>query len=203
MNILAFDCAGMGGEIALSVNRNCATASLAQGEQATLLLPTIHRLLADAGLRYADLSAIVTTVGPGSFTGVRIGLAAVHGLVLAANIPLKCVTTLAALAWEAVLNGEAEPFTVAIRAGKGELYAQEFSPHAHAPRALSEIFLVPETHADWRLPRAAYTQVNAGVLCRIADHLPLSTLADAMPLYIRPPDAAIPKPHAWLVSPRD
>ncbi len=66
------------------------------------LLPLARRLLADAGLRPAELDLIVCSLGPGSFTGIRIGLAAVKGLAFAARpggVHLCGVSTLEGLAW--------------------------------------------------------------------------------------------------------
>ncbi|MEO9830291.1 MAG: tRNA (adenosine(37)-N6)-threonylcarbamoyltransferase complex dimerization subunit type 1 TsaB, partial [Nitratireductor sp.] len=68
---------------------------------AEALIPVMAGALAAAGCDYSDLGAIAVAAGPGSFTGVRIGVAAARGLALALDIPATGVTTLAALAHDA------------------------------------------------------------------------------------------------------
>ncbi len=200
--ILAYDCACAGASIALRVNGNTHARAIGQSAQATELVPTIDALLREYGVAYTDLSAIVTTVGPGSFTGVRIGLAALHGFVLVANIPVKLLTTLEAMAWQAAAREHApETFYITLRAGKGEVYAQAFTREATTPRAQGDIFLAPEDTSDWdRSCIADISAPDAVVMATIAEHLPLATLAQALPVYIRPPDAVVGAGYAWLAA---
>jgi tRNA threonylcarbamoyladenosine biosynthesis protein TsaB len=97
------------------------------------LLPLVEAARAEAGLAYADLDSIGVTVGPGSFTGIRVGLAAARGLALATGIRLVGVTTLAAVAQAAV---DAIPGLTAVMATidarRGELYCQRFDVAAGA-----------------------------------------------------------------------
>jgi tRNA threonylcarbamoyladenosine biosynthesis protein TsaB len=207
--ILAYDCACVGASIALLTQSTMHIRSIEQTNQATLLVPTIDALLSDHGLDYSELDCIVSTVGPGSFTGVRIGLAALHGFVLVSNAPIKLLTTLEAVAWQVATKGYApKKYYVALRAGKGEVYAQKFICNAHIPVAIDDTFLAPETKTDWDLPcfgNAVYAKSgnfisgpDATVMCDIAAQLPAATLADAAPLYIRAPDAIAAAPHPWL-----
>lgn len=199
--ILAFDTATTGATIALNVNGTITTRTLEQSKQAAELIPAIDALLSDANIAYADLAGIVTTVGPGSFTGVRIGLAALHGFALVHRTPIKIITTLEAMAHQV---NRADAFIICLRAGKGEVYAQKFV----AMKATGDIALYPEAKTDWDAPcfgnQLDTTDANyiagpdAAILCRIADQLPTVSLAEAMPLYIRPPDAAIGAPLPWL-----
>jgi len=67
---------------------------------AEALLPMIEAVLAEAGLRLDALDRLAVTVGPGSFAGTRVGLAAARGLALATGLPLVGVTTLEAVAFD-------------------------------------------------------------------------------------------------------
>ena len=212
--ILAFDTATRGASIALMANGNITTRAIGQTSQAAELIPAIDALLSEANVRYRDLACIVTTIGPGSFTGVRIGLAALHGFVLVNDTSIKTITTLEALAWQIARSANApDNCIIALRAGKGEVYAQQFrrgNDDAAILTPITEITLYPETKTDWSAPCFGnhppvddahfIAGPNAAILCQIADHLPTTTLADAMPLYIRPPDAIVGAPHAWLTA---
>jgi tRNA threonylcarbamoyladenosine biosynthesis protein TsaB len=84
------------------------------------LMPAIERLLADAGWTPADLTGLAVAVGPGSFTGLRIGLSAVKGLAVALGVPVAPVPTLDAMA--AGLPFSSLPVCPVIDARKGEVY---------------------------------------------------------------------------------
>ncbi len=207
--ILAFDCACVGGSVTLHVSGISHTHRLSQTKEAAELIPAIDALMKAHGVAYSALAALVTTVGPGSFTGVRIGLAALHGLALAHPTAIKTVTTLEAMAWAVSLQTHAPAdFFIALRAGKGEVYAQRFQRSDNTPITSGDITLVPETFTAWDAPcfgnhlpteDAFFLHgPDAAVLCAIAEHLPTTTLANAMPLYIRPPDAIAAAPYAWL-----
>jgi tRNA threonylcarbamoyladenosine biosynthesis protein TsaB len=85
------------------------------------LMPAIDRLLGDAGLGAPDLQALAVAVGPGSFTGLRIGLSAVKGLALALGIPVAAVPTLDAMAVS--LPFASLPVCPVLDARRGEVYA--------------------------------------------------------------------------------
>jgi tRNA threonylcarbamoyl adenosine modification protein YeaZ len=89
------------------------------------LLPAVERLLADAGRRATDLKGIVADVGPGSFTGTRVGVTAAKTLAMALEVPVFAVTSLRALA-EAAGGGRR---VLALRdAGRGRAYFAVFGP---------------------------------------------------------------------------
>ena len=69
-----------------------------------LLIPTIADVLAEAGMEYSDLDAVVTGVGPGPFTGLRVGMATASALADALSIPLHGVCTHDAIAYAAGLH---------------------------------------------------------------------------------------------------
>jgi tRNA threonylcarbamoyladenosine biosynthesis protein TsaB len=98
MTVLAFDCAISG--LAIAVARDGVGLAERREEgrgQAATLLPAIAATLQEAGVERQALSLIAVTIGPGSFTGVRVGLAAARGLALALGVPLAGITTTAAL----------------------------------------------------------------------------------------------------------
>jgi tRNA threonylcarbamoyladenosine biosynthesis protein TsaB len=98
MTVLAFDCAISGLAVAVVRDGACLAEHREVGRgQAATLLPAIAATLQEAGIDRRTLSLIAVTVGPGSFTGVRVGLAAARGLALALDVPLAGVTTTTAL----------------------------------------------------------------------------------------------------------
>ncbi len=94
------------------------------------LLGMIDEVMAAAGYDYDAIDHIAVCIGPGSFTGIRVGVAAARGFALALNKPIAGVTTLQAIAGDYAANA---PFAVAIKAGRGQAFAQCFgvdaSPH--------------------------------------------------------------------------
>ena len=98
------------------------------------LMPMIAEVMAESGLSFAGLDAIAVTCGPGTFTGVRTGIAAARGLALATGLPVLGITSLELLvrtfdATETATDA-AVPLTVCMAAGKGQLYAQAFGARA-------------------------------------------------------------------------
>jgi len=106
MTVLAFDCAVTGLDVAV-VRDGVVLAGLAESgrDQAARLLPAIETVLANASVDRRDVSLIAVTIGPGSFTGVRVGLAAARGLAVGLAVPLAGVTTTAVLLAQAA-SGE-------------------------------------------------------------------------------------------------
>lgn len=94
--------------------------------QSERLLPAIDRLLVDAGLALADLGGIGVAVGPGSFTGLRVGLATAKGLALGSGLAVIGVPSLDALAWQ--VPWPALPVLPLLDARRGELYGARFEP---------------------------------------------------------------------------
>lgn len=85
------------------------------------LMSTVDRVLKDTGIAVSALGGFAVAIGPGSFTGLRIGLAAVKGLALATGKPVAAVPTLEALAWN--LPYAAHPVCPLLDARKNEVYA--------------------------------------------------------------------------------
>jgi tRNA threonylcarbamoyl adenosine modification protein YeaZ len=143
--------------------------------QAERLMPLLQEVLAESGVRWQDLTALGTGVGPGNFTGIRISVAAARGLALALDIPAVGVSTLEALAF-----GAEGPVTVTVDARRGRVYAQNFP--GGAPELL-------DTAPDG--PRVTAPRVPiAEAIARIAADRAGSGPPPPAPLYLRPADAA-------------
>ena len=102
------------------------------------LLPGIVSLLKETNVRLEDLSAIALSVGPGSFTGLRIGLAAVKGLAVAHSIPCVGVSTLEALAYRFFGERENAVLCPVMDARRGEFYNALFALEEGKIRRLTE-----------------------------------------------------------------
>jgi len=121
---------------------------MAQGH-AELLFPRVDALLARNGLAYADLDRVAVTTGPGSFTGLRIGLSAARGLGVALGLPVIGVPSLFAISLGAPSGS---PVAVLLDARRGEAYFQLFDGPGEpaGPPAL-----LPMDEARARVPAAA------------------------------------------------
>lgn len=103
----------------------CAQESLPMKRgHAEALMPLIARVMAAADLPFTALDRIAVTTGPGSFTGLRVGLSAARGLALAANKPVVGVTTLSAYAAPVVSEDGPHPVISAIDARHDHVYFQ-------------------------------------------------------------------------------
>jgi len=94
---------------------------------AEALMPLIAGVIKEAGIAFADLDRIAVTTGPGSFTGLRVGLSAARGIALAANKPAVGVTTLTAYAAPVVSQNGEQPIISAIDARHDQVYFQVVS----------------------------------------------------------------------------
>jgi tRNA threonylcarbamoyl adenosine modification protein YeaZ len=163
------------------------------------LVPMIQELLGDR-----RPASILVDCGPGSFTGVRVGLAAAHGLAIGWRAPLHGYSSLAVIAAAAQASGE---LAVALQAGHGQLFVQSYAPNPLTPLDELRSLLPADAAAAIRAYRVvglgAETLVTArgygeaqDALPRAADSRflpePLRTL-QPRPIYGRAPDA---KPQA-------
>ena len=171
------------------------------GEQ---LAPLIEQALEQAGVSRLDLTAIGVGVGPGPFTGLRVGLVSARTLGAVLDIPVYGVCSLDALAVQAVAGGHLqEPFVVATDARRKEVYLASYD--ATATRLSGPAVDKPETVAT-DLPVVGEgallypehfsrpvgpLRASAGWLGRAIAH-EAAELLDPEPLYLRRPDAEIP-----------
>ena len=169
-----------------------------------LLAPAITAVLDEAWVPRQDVTAIAVGVGPGPFTGLRVGLVTARTLGLALDVPVYGVCTLDVLAAEAVDTGVVrEPFLVATDARRKEVYWASYDeqgarldgPHVDRPADVATerpvvgagALLYPDA-----FPRAVGPQhPSAGVLAQVVTD-ERAELLDPEPLYLRRPDAATP-----------
>lgn len=153
MNLLALDTSTLTASIAVTVDgRLAAEADARVTTHSEQLLALVDAALGRAGIAPAALSAVACGAGPGSFTGLRIGLATAKGLCFALGRPLVAVSSLAALA----LEGEAEAASggalilALLDARKAEVYAGLYRPGPGGPTpAAAEVVIAPERLAEW------------------------------------------------------
>ena len=132
-----------------------------QRGHAEALMPLIARVLDRAQLAFAALDRVAVTTGPGSFTGLRVGIAAARGIALAAGKPAIGLSTLATFAAPFIAADDTLPVVVAIDARHDHVYLQVFGPGGRtvvAPRVapLREALRVSATGA----PRITGTAAN-------------------------------------------
>ena len=120
-----------------------------------LLLPWIEEMLQASKLAITDLDAIAIGIGPGAFTGVRLGVAAVQGLALAANLPVIPVASLDAIAMQLMSSPSFQKvspnqFVVAVDARMDEIYwaKYQYASSGNEPQRLGEIHLSSPEEID-------------------------------------------------------
>jgi tRNA threonylcarbamoyladenosine biosynthesis protein TsaB len=176
---------------------------------AEFLAPMVEEAMTQARLTFAALDRLAVTIGPGTFTGQRVGLAFMRGLRVALKRPLTGVTTLAAMARQAMAESELDCAAALHDARRKEVYIQVVGAAVMAPAvlpfetaiatlaAIAQPLALAGTAAPEalnRLPRAALSTVrqpDALWVARLAQELP-ATEAPPKPLYLRPPDAKLP-----------
>lgn len=169
-----------------------------------LLVPTVERVLAEAGVPLRDVTAVVAGRGPGPYTGLRVGLMTAQGLATTLGVPAYGVCTLDALAYGSGLD---EPFLVATDARRKEVFWARYAdrrtradgPHVDRPADVpveglpvvgAGAGLYPDALGAPRDPAYPYAGFLAALAAeRIAAGVPLD---EPRPIYLRRPDAVAP-----------
>ena len=183
-------------------------------DQASILVPTMNALLKEAGVEYADLSRIITSRGPGSFTGLRIGLTTARCYGLALNIPVIGVSTLEA----AAAHVSNMPVLAALETKRKDFYVQDFDARGNAlseaaallPKEIED-FVPPDQYIlvgdacdrfqeamaeNWRADFIIKTKdiklLDPDILMQVGLKVDLKK-APAEPIYLRGADVSQPK----------
>ena len=190
---------------------------------AEALLPLVDRIVARAPGGFSAVTRVAVTVGPGSFTGIRVGVAAARAFGLACRVPVVGVSTLAALAAPAIAVGARPPIVAAVDARHGNVFVQSFGVRGEtllgpalmsAPEAARALGPGPLRLIGSGGPAVARAASAIGVtadtegfhaLPDIGFVARLGLLADpdtalARPLYLKAPDAAPPRPSGLLAA---
>jgi tRNA threonylcarbamoyl adenosine modification protein YeaZ len=168
-----------------------------------LLAPTVERTLRDAGTSTRDLTAIAVGVGPGPFTGLRVGIVTARTMSLVLGVPLSGVCTLDVIAFAVETQG---PFVVATDARRKEVY---WARYAHPTERVSQPAVHRPVDVASTLPSAGrgaamYPEAfpnrigpeypSAGDLATLVVSGAVAVLP-AEPLYLRRPDVTEPTPR--------
>ena len=224
MTILALDTAGSMCAVALydpHTQQILAEVSHDIGKgHAEVLLDYVAQCFEAAKIARNTVSRVAVNIGPGSFTGVRVGVSAARGFGLALSCPVVGVSGFEALACEAQAVAQAQPVLIALSAYRGDIYAQGFAADgspATNPVAGSETELLQvleQLGADYALYGSAAQQLSAAegrerkitgtsASASIRTFARLAAERDAgippEPLYMRGPDV---KPQTGFALPR-
>jgi len=211
-----------------TASRSCSVALYARGRDtipvyltentdhghATMLMPMIERAMAEAGCGYGDLDRIAVAVGPGSFTGLRVGIAAAQGLGLASSVPVVGISSFLTVGHVGEPERQGRRVFALLDSRRDEPFLAELDSEfglVGSPRFVSleelDDILAPARplilagdapalgryrfHGGIRLIQNAPSALIVASLAADPTHrydLP------AKPVYIRPPDVTMPKP---------
>jgi len=142
--VLAIDTSTEQCSVALKVGERTVTrAAITPREHSQRILGFVQEVLAEQQISLTDIDALVVGHGPGSFTGVRIGVSVAQGLAFSHDIPVIAVSTLAALAQQAIRLHNAETVVSAIDARMQEIYVAPFTNHNGFAQVLGEPHMAP------------------------------------------------------------
>lgn len=183
MRFLLMDTCGGEGSVVLAdtelIERIVAAESLPGRTASERLVPAVRRVMESCGWRLGELAAVVVVHGPGSFTGVRVGLSAAKGLSEAGGVPLIALSRLALLA----AATEGDMVHAVLDAGRGEFYYGRYSGH----RCLQESLLT----------RDQVTVATDGGTVAVCEAKVAEALAELRPRVVAEPGAADALPFAF------
>jgi tRNA threonylcarbamoyl adenosine modification protein YeaZ len=227
MNILALDTSMGACSAAILRESGGATTLVAREERmarghAEALMPMLADVMKESKLDFAELALVAATLGPGSFTGVRVAIAAARGLALATSAKLWGTDSLTVMAQSVLADYPGAPFAISVDAHRGMLYLGLFDRNGGR---LEGPLLVSPDDATAKISRNLHVTFGSGgaILAEAAREVGLeiealrpdlqpdaaklaalalqsrATLPTLRPLYLRPPDA---KPQSASVARR-
>lgn len=198
MLILAADTSGKYGSIALvrceaQQNETTGLAPLQGGTFSAQLIPQIADLLSKHNLSKLDIEGLAVVSGPGSFTGLRVGLAAIKALAEILQKPIAAVTLLEAIAFDLSPEKKREVL-IALDAGRSEAFVGRYRVGAELPGCIRESLLTVEELALWAKQEfeALYTPDE-----NLVQSLARAGLASSATLHVRRPTAASVAPLGY------
>jgi tRNA threonylcarbamoyladenosine biosynthesis protein TsaB len=150
---------------------------------AEALMPLLERVMEESGLAFSDIDRVAVTTGPGSFTGLRVGISAARGIALAAKIPAVGVSTLSAYAAPHIANDSTIPVIAAIDARHEHVYLQVFGPGGRTLSAPRLATLSEAVRAAGEAPSCIVGSAAQSVAAGLANskHKPVKIDAGAAP----------------------
>lgn len=217
MIILALESSAKAASVALSRDGKLLAQSyqLSGLTHSRTLLPMAEDLLKNAGLTLADVDGVAVAHGPGSFTGIRIGVSAAKGLCWGGDKPASGVSTLEAMAWNGEYAGEGKVICCAMDARRKQVYNALFTFESGQPKRLSpdraisleelaeelknetrEIIVLGDgaelcyNHLSKLLQNVSLApescrMQNAWGVCRAAERTGFASAAELVPVYLR------------------
>jgi len=176
MLLLAVDTSGRSGSLALARDgahgfELIEQAPLSSRSYSTEIIPLLSAMLERHGLALSDIEAFAVASGPGSFTGLRIGLAAVKGLAEILGRPIAAVSVLEAIAAQSRTEGRV---IAAVDAGRKELYVGEFEVAGSSARCIAERLLT-----EAQFTEVVELSANAELI------IPELAVAESVPLHLK------------------
>ncbi|MFC9748136.1 tRNA (adenosine(37)-N6)-threonylcarbamoyltransferase complex dimerization subunit type 1 TsaB [Streptomyces niveus] len=219
MLLLAVDTATPAVTVALhdGVSVLAAESQVDARRHGELLLPAVDRVLAGAGRALGDVTGLVVGVGPGPYTGLRVGLVTAAAFGSTLGVPVHGLCTLDGLAYAAGLD---EPFAVATDARRKEVYWARYAdsrtrltePAVDRPADIAAELaglpvvgaggvLYPESFPDARAPEHQSAAALASLAAERLAAGDTDGFLPPLPLYLRRPDAQVPKNYK-VVTPK-
>ncbi len=193
--ILAIDTAMTGSSVAIARDGEVVAEVRCpeRGVQASQLLLHIEDCLSQASLTYDALDKIAVCIGPGGFTGIRVGLAAARGIALAADTPITGFTSL-----ECMLCAEPSAELAVFNGGRGQYYLQQAGKTDIATVEVDKLSnfvskkkIISSEELDIEQSISIHNpQNNASLLCQLAK---VQKGRAPEPVYVRAPDAKVQK----------
>ncbi|WP_105902445.1 tRNA (adenosine(37)-N6)-threonylcarbamoyltransferase complex dimerization subunit type 1 TsaB [Vibrio gangliei] len=205
--ILALDTSTENCSVALMIDdRIIARSEVAPRDHTKKILPMVDEVLKEAGITLQELDALAYGRGPGSFTGVRIGIGIAQGLAFGAELPMIGISTLAAMAQASYRLHQTEQVSAAIDARMGEVYWGQYQRQTDGDWQAVAIAdgqlecVIPPQELAANLVASADTWKQAGTgweaYADILDHLPLN-MEKGQVLYPEAQDIVVLAQYEW------